>query len=60
MPGDSYQCVQQFITDSPWSSEQVIRLVAQNTSDQYEDQPDYRLRDVGYMIDQRCPVCPSW
>jgi len=52
MPGDSYQQVQQFITDSPWSSEQVIRLVAQNTSDLYADQPDYRLRDVGYIIDE--------
>jgi SRSO17 transposase len=52
MPGDSYQQVQQFISDSPWSSEQVIRLVAQNTSDQYEDQPDYRFRDVGYIIDE--------
>ena len=52
MPGDSYQKVQQFITNSLWSSENVIRLVAQNTSDQYEDQPDYRFRDVGYIIDE--------
>jgi len=52
MPGDSYQRVQQFITDSPWSSEKVIGLVAQNTSDLYADQPDYCFSDVGYIIDE--------
>jgi len=52
MSGDSYQKVQQFITDSPWSSAKVIELVAQNTSDLYADQGDYRLRDVGYIIDE--------
>ena len=52
MPSDSYQRVQQFITDSPWSSAKVISLVAQNTSDLYEDQPDYRYCDVGYIIDE--------
>jgi SRSO17 transposase len=52
MSGDSYQRVQQFIADSPWSSEKVIELIAQDTSDLYADQPDYRLRDVGYIIDE--------
>ena len=29
-----------------------ITIVAQNTSDLYADQPDYRSRDVGYIIDE--------
>ncbi|AUB80038.1 hypothetical protein THSYN_03035 [Candidatus Thiodictyon syntrophicum] len=52
MPDNSYQQLQHFITDSPWSSERVMRLVAQNTSDLYADQHDYRSRDVGYIIDE--------
>ena len=52
MSGDSYQKVQQFITDSPWSSEKVIGLIAQNTSDLYAGQPDYCYSDVGYIIDE--------
>lgn len=52
MPGDSYQQLQQFITDSPWSSEAVISAVARNTSDLYSAQPDYRSRNVGYIIDE--------
>jgi SRSO17 transposase len=52
MSGDSYQRVQQFVTDSPWSSERVINLVAQDTSDLYATQPDYRVCDVGYIIDE--------
>ncbi len=50
--GDGYQRIQQFITNAPWSSEAVITLVAQETSDLYSGQPDYRLRDVGYIIDE--------
>jgi SRSO17 transposase len=30
----------------------VVSLVAQRTSDLYADQPDYRSRDVGYIIDE--------
>lgn len=52
MSGDGYQRLQQFITNAPWSSEAVIKLAAQETSDLYSDQPDYRLRDVGYIIDE--------
>jgi SRSO17 transposase len=52
MSDNSYQRIQHFITDSPWSSERVVRLVAQETSDLYADQPDYRSRDVGYIIDE--------
>jgi SRSO17 transposase len=52
MPGDSYQQLQQFITDSPWSSEGVISAVARNTSYLYSDQPGYRVRNVGYIIDE--------
>ena len=52
MPGDSYQQLQQFITDSPWSSEGVISAVARNTSELYASQPDYRSRNVGYIIDE--------
>ena len=51
LSGDSYQRIQQFITNSPWSSEKVNGLVAQNTSDLYSDQPNYCSRDVGYIID---------
>ncbi|CAK0755321.1 hypothetical protein CCP4SC76_2600004 [Gammaproteobacteria bacterium] len=50
--GDSYQRVQQFITDSPWSSEKVIGQVAQDASSLYSDQPDYCYNDVGYIIDE--------
>jgi SRSO17 transposase len=52
MSGDGYQRVQQFVTDSPWSADRVINLAAQDTSDLYAAQPDYHVRDVGYIIDE--------
>ena len=52
MAGDSYQRIQQFITDSPWSASAVITAMALNCSDLYANQPNYRSRDVGYVIDE--------
>jgi SRSO17 transposase len=52
MSDNSYQRLQHFISNSPWSSDRVVRLVASNTSNLYENQPDYRARDVGYIIDE--------
>ncbi|MGV0952418.1 MAG: IS701 family transposase [Azonexus sp.] len=52
MPENNYQQLHHFITESPWSSARVVSLVAQNTSDLYADQPDYRSRDVAYIIDE--------
>lgn len=52
MPGNGYQRMHQFITDSPWSAEDLIRAIAQNTADLYADQADDQRRDVGYIIDE--------
>ncbi|MBK1718801.1 hypothetical protein CKO27_14330 [Thiocystis violacea] len=52
MSGDSYQRMQQFITDSPWSAENLIRAIAQNTSNLYANQADDRCQDIGYIIDE--------
>jgi SRSO17 transposase len=52
MAGDSYQRIQQFITDSPWSASAVITAMALNGSDLYANQPNYHSRDVGYVIDE--------
>lgn len=52
MAGGSYQRIQQFITDSPWSARDVITALALNCSDLYANQPNYRSRDVGYIIDE--------
>lgn len=50
--GDGYQRIQQFITDSPWSFEALIRSIAKDTCALYAEQPDYRIEDVGYIIDE--------
>ncbi|WP_245537407.1 IS701 family transposase [Thiocystis violascens] len=50
--GDGYQRIQQFITDSPWSAGNLIGAIAQDTSSLYANQPNYRGRDVGYIIDE--------
>jgi len=52
LSGDSYQRLQQFITDAPWSAGNLIRAVAQNTSDLYANHADYRKRDIGYIVDE--------
>jgi SRSO17 transposase len=52
LSGDSYQRIQHFITDSPWSAYNLIGAIAQNTSDLYEDQEGYQVRDVGYIVDE--------
>jgi hypothetical protein len=50
--GDGYQKIQQFVTDSPWSAEGVMRQAAQSTSALYAGQPDYDRGDVGYIVDE--------
>lgn len=50
--GDGYQRIQQFITDSPWSAESLIRSIAEDTCALYAEQPGYRIDDVGYIIDE--------
>jgi len=50
--GDGYQRIQQFITDSPWSSEALISSIAADTCALYAEQPGYRIDDVGYIIDE--------
>lgn len=52
LSGDSYQRMQQFITDSTWSAASLIEAIAQNTSALYAEQPTYDIRDVGYIIDE--------
>lgn len=52
MSGDSYQRMQQFITDSPWSAGNLIGAIAQNTSDLYANQADCRCQDIGYIVDE--------
>ena len=47
MAGDSYQRIQQFITDSPWSASAVITAMALNCSDLYANQPN--LSGVNYL-----------
>lgn len=53
---DSYQRIQHFITDSPWSARNLINAIAQDTSSLYANQPNYRGRDVGYIIDESAHV----
>jgi SRSO17 transposase len=52
MPGNGYQRMQQFITDSPWSADNLIRAIAKNTSNLYAEQTDYKRLDVGYIVDE--------
>lgn len=52
MTGDSYQRMQQFISDAPWSGSAIVTAVAQKTSDLFAQQPGYSFRDVGYIIDE--------
>ena len=54
--GDSYQRVQQFISDSTWSAANLISEIALNTSSFYASQDDYRRSDVGYMIDESAHI----
>lgn len=50
--GDGYQQVQQFITDSPWDSFELMTNVACQTSTLYASQPTYQEQEVGYIIDE--------
>jgi len=52
MEGDGYQQIQNFITDSPWEAQRLIRAVACNTSDLFALQSGYAEADVGYIIDE--------
>jgi SRSO17 transposase len=57
VPGhDSYQRIQHFITDSPWSAGNLIGAIAQDTSNLYANQPNYRRRDVGYIVDESAHI----
>ncbi len=56
LSGDSYQRVQQFITNSTWSATNLISEIALNTSSYYASQDDYRRRDVGYIIDESAHI----
>jgi SRSO17 transposase len=50
--GESYQQVQQFITDSPWDALEVMEKVACDTSSLYARQSTYQEQDVGYIVDE--------
>jgi SRSO17 transposase len=50
--GESYQQVQQFITDSPWDALEVMEKVAGDISSLYASQPAYQEHEVGYIIDE--------
>jgi SRSO17 transposase len=50
--GDSYQQVQQFVSDSPWDALEVMEKVARETSALYADQAGYQEQDVGYIVDE--------
>ncbi len=56
LSGDSYQRMQQFISDSTWSASNLISAIAQNTSDLYEAQADYQVSDVGYIFDDSAHI----
>jgi SRSO17 transposase len=56
LSGDSYQRVQQFITNSTWSAAYLIREIALNTSIFYARQDDYRRCDVAYIIDESAHI----
>lgn len=52
LSGDGYQRIQHFITNSTWSAQRLMDAIACKTSDLYARQETYRLRDVGYIIDE--------
>jgi SRSO17 transposase len=52
LSGNGYQRIQHFITNSTWSAQGLIEAIARKTSDLYTSQDTYRLRDVGYIIDE--------
>ena len=52
LAGSGYQRIQHFITNSTWSAQRLIDTIARKTSDLYTSQDTYRLRDVGYIIDE--------
>jgi SRSO17 transposase len=52
LSGNGYQRIQHFITNSTWSAQRLIEAIARKTSDLYTSQDTYRLRDVGYIIDE--------
>ena len=52
LSGAGYERIQQFITDSTWSAQHLIREIAVNTSNLYANQDHYRRCDVGYIIDE--------
>lgn len=57
LSGDNpYQRIQHFITDSPWSASNLISAIAQDTSDLYTNQPNYHVRDVGYIMDESAHI----
>ena len=52
LSGAGYQRIQQFITDSTWSADNLIRQIARDTSDLYARQPHYQRRQVGLILDE--------
>lgn len=56
LSGASYQRIQQFITDSTWSAENLIRQIARDTSDLYARQDHYKRRHVGLILDESAHV----
>jgi SRSO17 transposase len=56
LSGDGYQRIQQFITSSTWSAQNLITTIAQKTSGLYAGQDGYRLCDVGYIIDESAHI----
>jgi SRSO17 transposase len=56
LSGDSYQRIQQFITNSTWSAANLISEIALNTSNFYATQNDYRRCNVGYIIDESAHI----